>query len=99
MRRSGNHPATNRSNSTSNSGRVRWSLVGRRHLRFLPAHPLALFLLFLLAFVAFLPLVRPWRLRYRRKAMGRANTLVGAHQGKRISNATTPHSHPQGDTL
>ena len=29
----------------------------------------------------FFPLVRPWRLRYRRMAMGKAKTLVGAEKG------------------
>ena len=39
---------------------------------------------FLLAFFPlrfFFPLVSPWRLRYRRMAMGKAKTLVGAQKG------------------
>ena len=38
-------------------------------------------LLPLFALRFFFPLVSPWRLRYRRTAMGKAKTLVGAQNG------------------
>jgi len=59
-----------------------------------PWLPLALAFLGLL----FLPLVRPWRLRYKRQSSGRAQTLVGA-QGQRRSKASTTQSWPQEQTL
>lgn len=48
--------------------------------------------------LAFFPLASPWWLAYRRKANGRANTLVGAQRGQRSSKASTTPSWPQEKT-
>jgi hypothetical protein len=41
------------------------------------------------------PLVKPWRLRYSRKAIGRLHTLVGAQNGQQTINLSTTQSCPQ----
>ena len=44
---------------------------------------------------SFSPLVSPWRLRYKRIAMGKAKTLDGAQTGKATIRVSTTQSCPQ----
>ena len=53
------------------------------------------FLLTLFPSDSFFPLVSPWRLRYRRMAMGKAKTLDGAQAGKATIRVSTTQSCPQ----
>ena len=43
----------------------------------------------------FFPLVTPWRLRYKRNAMGKLQTLVEAQKGQRTISVNTTQSCPQ----
>src|SRR4051812_11470351 len=84
---SGNRRATRWINSRASPGRVRWlgSDLGRD----------AFFAGFFPFFAGVFPLVRPWRFLYRRKAMGRAKTLVGAQDGWTTIRQRTTQSCPQ----
>ena len=83
---SGNQRATKRMSSRANSGRVRWSGSGWAFALIRPRDDFPL---------PFFPLVSPWRLMYNRPAIGKAKTLVGAHQGWMMMRQSTTQSCPQ----